>query len=660
MSESDMNSLSFKWNGSARTNDVDCLRPTVSAATHIEEFGELHHVVHVSRRSDVSMDDLDHHSPHNTPKKISKDSTHTSTPQIQSAHHQHIHHTQRGRFQRFRYSLFKRRQLMQYFYRNVLFRGRNKRHLSREELFLDLVLVASIASLGHHLRDDVSWLNIQICLLLYMAIHSAFRQLIFTWNLWGAKDDLIEKFVVYTSFVCITGIALGALDPFSDRLRPFVAISAFLATFIPLSVNVVWASREPLLKVHGNRVNQVYLSIAFSFLAIIPYFVAAFVSSSYVARLLFWVALILHPLGVVPPLAIYHFLHRNVEEHSRFAFDIGHFVEKLEVLTMIVLGESAITLLFEAGDLVLQKNVSISRVYLTALGSTAMLYSLQTLYMQVDNVIPKGGVHALRYDQYRGIAWASLHLPYHLLLVLFSSALGIGIRDIVIDPLEAALRASGDVDLEVSEQEFISSARWMYALSWGGSLILSALMGLLHRSGPHANTKPWRLAVRVCIACGVATGLPFARLSAGMFHMIFTLTSVVIASAEFLLSKADRAGLFLSPALNAAYKRMRNGQSESPDAAEGDSDLSDGSSDDEGDDGDDGYEGDDLFGGERVVEEPIENLDWAKFDISRDEAQAPSPIAKTLSLRMQRGRSSRLVAVRSRVKRKTRKHHGLG
>lgn len=315
-------------------------RSLQSMATHIEEFGEIDRIIHVSRRSfSITTDDADGDDD-DVPNR-------SSTPSLKFK--RRLPPSHRHRASRFLHSLFRRRQLMQYFYNDILFRSRSMRHLSREELFLDLVLVASTASLGHHLRESITWMNVQIFLLLYMAIYSAFRQVVFSWNLWGVKDDVLEKLGIYLTFVCITGIAIGSLDPFSDHLRPYVAASAFLATFIPLFGNAIWAAKEPLLRVHGNRVNQIHLGISISMLSIMPYLAAAFVSTDRTARMLFWAAVAAQPLGIVLPVAIYHFLHRNVENHSRIAFDIGHLVEKFEVLTMIVLGESVISLLFEGG-----------------------------------------------------------------------------------------------------------------------------------------------------------------------------------------------------------------------------------------------------------------------------------------------------------------------
>lgn len=301
-------------------------------------------------------------------------------------------------------------------------------------------------------------------------------------------------------------------------------------------------------------------------------------------------------------------------------------------------------------DLVLQENVRISRVYLMAFGSSAMLYSFQTLYMQVDSLIPRGGIHALRYDQYFGMAWASLHVPYHMFLMLFASGLGIGTRDIVIQSLEKGVLTSLRAEDVEGGEHFTPSARWVYAISWGGALITSGLIGLTHKGGPRTVTKRWRLLIRFCISIGVSIGVPFTNLKAGLFHMVFALTTMLLATVEFILAKADKVGLFsITKASSPAKQSDKSGSCLS---------TSQSSSSDE--DGDEDEDDDDIIGDEQVVEEPVDEIDWDAEGISRDEEGQPQGIAKTLTMRMQRGTSSRLVAVRRKRKRKIRNRKGLG
>lgn len=306
------------------------MHATASTAPHIHEFGELETaVVHVQHSNASEQDE---HVP------VHRSLDDGPPPKgIRRAHTGRV-------FRR----LFRKRQLLQYFYNDVLFRTRHGRGVSREELFLDLVLVAAIATLGHHLRvSEITWSNIENFLLLFTAIYSAWRQIVLLWNFWGVKEDLFDKICIYFTFVFIVGIAFGAYNPFADKIRSFVSASAFLASFIPIMESAIWASREELLKVRTNRANQVIMGSFFDVISLLPILAAVFVSTEKASKILFWVSLALQTILSILPVYIFQVLHRNVTQYSRPALSIEHVVEKFEVLTMIFLGETVIALLFE-------------------------------------------------------------------------------------------------------------------------------------------------------------------------------------------------------------------------------------------------------------------------------------------------------------------------
>lgn len=322
---------------------VSCdLRPIVpdSAgvhAHHIHEFGEVDRIVHVER-SESSAAEEEHPVLPVTDKSPSAKSE---------------------RWRRLWHRLFRERHLMQYFYNDTLYRTVGIRKVSKEELFLDLVIVAAIAAIGHELREsEITWSAIEKFWLLFTAVYSSWSQTVLLWNLWGIQQDLVEKTGIYATFLALTGIALGAHSAFDDLARPYVAVSAFIASAIPATGGVIWSFKERLLKNPANRVNQLVLSDLFIFISILPYLVAAFVRSSEATRALYWVAFGLHVISLLVPYRLYQYIHRNIPEHTRIAINIELMVEKYEVLTMIVLGETMIGLLFEAGGRLLRCTIA--------------------------------------------------------------------------------------------------------------------------------------------------------------------------------------------------------------------------------------------------------------------------------------------------------------
>lgn len=505
---------------------------------HVEEFGEV--------REDIVHLDNVHHGEEAVPVApiCRKDKL---------AWHE--------RFARLRGRLFAERHLMQYFYNDTLYRTDGHRRVGPDELFLDLVIVGGIAALGHELREMYSgWRDVEKFILLFSALYSSWRTVVMLWNLWDLRSDLIDKAGIYLVFFSLTGIALGAHGAFLDGVRPYVAISAFTATALPSFGMLFWSLREPLLKNPQNYVNQIVVMSLGNIIGVLPYFAAAFVGTDRATRILYWVPFIWQFFVTFLTGSTYRFLHRNRPGHTRLALAIELITEKYEVLTMIVLGESVLGLLFEGAFLVTADGARVGHLYAGAAAGTAMLYALQTLYVNVDSDIVKGGVHAVRYKGLYGILWGQIHTIYHIALVLFATGLGIAMRDIAVPPeaggsgaAEAArflMRVGAREAEEGSVQEgiakFGTEQRWLFSVGWGASMLISGLIGALHYGGPRSATKKYRLVVRFNVVLGIMFGMPNADISAGGFLAVYTVALLVIAITEYVCLQMDRLGFFRS------------------------------------------------------------------------------------------------------------------
>lgn len=501
---------------------------------HVEEFGEVERLVHIEHIQ--SADQLDDEP---APRISRKDKV-----------------AVRNRMHRLRRRLFAERHLMQYFHNDTLYRTEGNRKVGPDELFLDLVIVGGVAALGHELRETFAgWLDVEKFFLLFNALYSSWRAVIFLWNLFDLRSDLTDKFGIYLVFFSLTGIALGAHGAFDDGIRPYVAACAFAATAVPALSMLWWAVKEPLLKNPANIVNQVVLTSTVSLVSVIPYFAAAFVSTPRATRILFWVPYFIQTIFIFITGSFYRWIHRNRPGHTRLALAIELFVEKFETLTMIVLGESVLGLLFEAALLITKEGTRVGALYAGAAGATAMLYALQTLYVNVDGQVGKGGTHAIRYRGLYGILWGQLHTWYHMALILFATGLGFAMRDIAIPPetgavskliIDTIVRAEGKVSEE--GPGFGIKQRWVFSAGWGAAIIFSAVLGALHQGGPRAATKPYRLITRCVVAAAIMIGMPFASISAGKFLLVYMIVLVVIAIMEYVCVQMDRMGFIRSEA----------------------------------------------------------------------------------------------------------------
>ncbi|KAI0564344.1 Low temperature requirement A protein [Gracilaria domingensis] len=525
MKPSDSSSLPEHSTPSGSGGRTSSSRASHHHAHHVEEFGEVENIYHHEVES--------HHSDAAPPPLRERDRKETRNLKNKA----------------FR-TLFDKRHLQQYFYAETLYRSPHTRTVRPDELFFDLVLVGGIAALGHELRENFSsWKDVEKFFLLFSAIYSSWRVIIMMWNFWDIKNDLFEKISIYAVFFCLIGIALGAHGAFQDGIRPYVAICSFLATAIPSAVSYYWASKEPLLRNPHNRFNQLKAVSAVGIISVLPYFAAAFVGSERATRILYWIPLVAQFFSVHLTGSLYRALHRN-RPATRLAVNIELMVEKYEVLTMIVLGESVIGILFEAGKFVTSEGARLGRLYAVAAATAAMLYSLQTLYINVDSPILKGGQHAIRHNAYYGIAWSQLHTLYHMALILFATGLGISIHDVVLPPKSDAvarwLVRAGEEGAKSAAFTFERKQRWLFSVGWGMSMIISAVFSALHKGGPRAASKSYRIAARVTAVLAIMIGLPFTDLRADLYLGVHTAVLVFFGITEFILVHFDRLGFFRS------------------------------------------------------------------------------------------------------------------
>jgi hypothetical protein len=128
------------------------------------------------------------------------------------------------------------------------------------------------------------------------------------------------------------------------------------------------------------------------------------------------------------------------------------------------------------------------------------------------------------------------------------TGLGLIIRDVTVPSIAVASVRAAEAGLSsgvaVPEQmQFGSLGRWLFSAGWGVPIIVSSIMGLLHRPGPRGKTKNNRLVFRALLVVGVAVGVPFAELRPMVHLGIYAAVAVVIALSEFVLIEADRIGM---------------------------------------------------------------------------------------------------------------------
>jgi hypothetical protein len=372
-------------------------------------------------------------------------------------------------------------------------------------------------------------------------------------------QDLVDKVGIFLTQVQMAGIGLGAHSAFTNARIP-VAIASFLATAVPAASFTLMSWREPAAKNEHNIFHQGIWHGLTVIATTLPYLAAAFVESERGAKTCYWAGLGLSQSFVMSYVLVYMLLHRNRPKAVRYAINVESMVEKYGTLALIVLGESLMAMLFEGSELLASEGVKVGALFAGVFEGVLIVYSVQTLYFNVDNYLVKGAVHPIRHNKWNGIAWAQLHFLYFLALGgLLSTGIGIMLRDIAIPPtadaaakasavkdtadhmLALALRASGENVTGVAQ--FNDKARWLFSGAWMTVMLSSSLMGLFYLAGPRGRTKNQRLVGRIIIALALGIGIPFTNVTASQNLTIFACTSVLFALSEFILVQMDRVGM---------------------------------------------------------------------------------------------------------------------
>eukprot|EP00172_Hildenbrandia_rubra_P000567 Plantae.Rhodophyta-Hildenbrandia_rubra.ctg13016.p1 GENE.Plantae.Rhodophyta-Hildenbrandia_rubra.ctg13016~~Plantae.Rhodophyta-Hildenbrandia_rubra.ctg13016.p1 ORF type:complete len:753 (+),score=123.31 Plantae.Rhodophyta-Hildenbrandia_rubra.ctg13016:4625-6883(+) len=449
--------------------------------------------------------------------------------------------------------LMRPRWLRQYFLDGQLVRELKPRKVMPEELFLDLIIVANVAVLGHELREsNLGWEDVEKFILLFGVIWSSWRNFAFLWNLFSSHSDIFEKLFVCLEMFSLCGVGISAHAIFSEAKNYGFALST-CSLLIPAIAHILFSVREPIMKQSNNIMNVGVFSGLVNVACALIYLIAIPIPTKGNRIALVsvgWIGFVCNVFG--QPLAnmVYRHLHRNRTSALHVAVNIETIVEKNALLTLIVLGEALLAILFEGADII-KEAVSLTRLYFSAFLGVVISYAYMTLYFNVDNLILKGGLHSIRYKPIRGHVWSITHLFHQMGLIFTATGIGQALRTVALqkgsestvgEKLGTLVRAGAEKG-PLPRTEFTSSHSWLFAGGFAIVLLSSALLGGLHKRGPRAATKWFRLPTRVAVTLVVTIGLPlWPGLSTIAFESIFAGVLVVIVLVEVILVEMDRMG----------------------------------------------------------------------------------------------------------------------
>eukprot|EP00189_Rhodosorus_marinus_P013417 CAMPEP_0184737844 /NCGR_PEP_ID=MMETSP0315-20130426/612_1 /TAXON_ID=101924 /ORGANISM="Rhodosorus marinus, Strain UTEX LB 2760" /LENGTH=589 /DNA_ID=CAMNT_0027205269 /DNA_START=168 /DNA_END=1937 /DNA_ORIENTATION=- len=445
----------------------------------------------------------------------------------------------------------RRRHLAQFFCRDVLYREKKKRKVADDELFMDLILVACFAEFGHELRDTFDgWPSVEKFFLLFQVVWMVWRTVAYILNLFPLEQDFAQKSTMLGFMIGLISVGLSAHTSFSSTI-PWASWSAFAVTCFSGLVVTVLGSQSSKIGTRNPIYNAVMLTGLSSMVFSIPYVISAAVNNADVARAMFWTSFgIQVAYFAIVPLSMREFHRRRGRSGVSPAINIEAFSEKFGLITLITLGESFISLLFESALVASPERAGvIVAVGILGLGIT---YSLMTIYFDIDNKILPGEKHAVRYAARKGIAWSMVHLFYHACLILGATGLGEALQASAESIVNAEKSARVAVEASIRAGEagggavFDAKWRWLLCAGYGAAVLFSTVLSMCHQKGPYSVTRYYRLGARtVIVIASLLTSVPLST-SLSPLSVVGIVFAVIctIAAVEFFLVQGDRLHLW--------------------------------------------------------------------------------------------------------------------
>ncbi|KAJ3190871.1 hypothetical protein HK101_008289 [Irineochytrium annulatum] len=438
-------------------------------------------------------------------------------------------------------NLFEKMRPRQFFIGQVLHRERKQRKVSWDELFLDLIFIAVLDRVAHIIRSasDISSDLLNKATLTFIPIWLTWTFIQVVSNRFGVKG-FGSRLILWGHMLFLSGLGINCAFAWSDDVATNTS-TLYVITFLchrvlVLATNVIVGVLNPKFKSH------LVLTNGCNMLGAVPFIVGIFCANE-TRMALWWLGFAIDTFAFVIVIVIFKMFPDKSMWRYRVAVNIEHATERWAGLTMVILGEMVIGLLW-ASD-----RRDMSTAYLATTLGLFVAISFSWLYFDVDS---QNFTHAIRRSAISGITWQVLHFPLHVCLVATGSALAILVKmengvvfpgpqgsehgseharleSVIGNDTTAPLPDSGELEPPLVAGDGIPAS--LCALWFGGlaaSLFCITCIGLTHKAHDHDARIPrrYRAIVRFAIAVGFAVAGALAQ-------SLHPLTSVAIPAAVF-------------------------------------------------------------------------------------------------------------------------------
>eukprot|EP01130_Rhizamoeba_saxonica_P007784 TRINITY_DN3153_c0_g1_i2.p1 TRINITY_DN3153_c0_g1~~TRINITY_DN3153_c0_g1_i2.p1 ORF type:complete len:505 (+),score=82.34 TRINITY_DN3153_c0_g1_i2:563-2077(+) len=422
----------------------------------------------------------------------------------------------------------------------ILKRQDEERSATWTELFYDLIFVATISKLAHHLGLHPETV-FNFCLF-YTAIFNVWMSTMLYASRFE-RDDWIHRLFYVAQMFGVVSIGLN-VDLAYDH-GTFAFGVSFIIANIPVIIMYIFAMFTE------KRTTATRSAVFFNVISLIPWIVSIILDDHYF--LLWTIGLGFSQFSwLIAPLI------SKIFPSTVAPITIEHWVERQGLFIIIVLGESIVSLLSASADVEIP-----IQIYIAALLELTVAFGLKWIYFDVDGSPKK--LHALRRSKLTGVLWSLLHWPLSIFITASASG-SIGIQETITnryidgpaidsDVHKRAIFSSSDDYTSGNSTDSLNqfglttaeTSEWVYCFSTAAALWTMSIIALLSIESRNLIHQYIRIPMRMIVGILIFL-IPFNNFLEipflSEFGILSTVTLLILALSCFeiisvLASKED-------------------------------------------------------------------------------------------------------------------------
>jgi low temperature requirement protein LtrA len=401
---------------------------------------------------------------------------------------------------------WKRPVVRQYFHKGLLWRSKKSGEVAYFELFVDLLYVGVIATIG----DTASESTTSAALLHYLITYTMSARMwadVTNMMNWFETGDVMQRLTIMLVLLCILGFTTNVANAFDSSYNAMVAFYLgerllqgiyflWVAAFVPTIRGVMVCHTGIILMTTAIWIASVHTQNPGRLALMIPAVLIDLFSSMTVT----FVMRAMQKFSASESQKRFSNFMKRLATHFEFypAINIEHRVERNNTFIALVFGYSVLAILYQNRFSVFASNSIFGKACL----SLIQAFCFNWMYFEIDLLNMQ--VHAIRRHYFSAWIWIFGHLPFVMGYTLAATAMS----KIVLahDHSNADEESLGEPYDSKSLAEVSTGLRWFYCGGLCVALVFSCIISLSHIyniSSGSRLTRESRLIVRFASAIAV-------------------------------------------------------------------------------------------------------------------------------------------------------------